>query len=164
MSHHSSGLQSVAAGGRIAGVASGAGAGGHVIHNLMTRTRHTWDTSSLRTHPAVGVVSAGPNAGISAVVVVARSTVAAVAVQVTLAVVSAESAVAGEEHDHDLPVVVVVGAVVVVVVVRLRSGTGQGRGHQAAQEGQQGHGGHGGDDGEDDRESSSRRLTPTSEM
>ena len=42
------------------------------------------------THPAVGVVATGPDARIPAVVVVAREAVAAVAVQVTLAIVSAE--------------------------------------------------------------------------
>ena len=43
------------------------------------------------THPAVGVVATSPDAGVSAVVVVAGSAVAAVAVQVALSVVSVES-------------------------------------------------------------------------
>ena len=43
------------------------------------------------THPAVGVVAAGPDARVSAVVVVTRSAVAAVAVQVALSVVSVEN-------------------------------------------------------------------------
>ena len=85
-------LKSETAGGSIAGVTCGTGAGSHVTHNLrMTRTRDTRDTWSLwLTHPAVGVVATGPDARIPAVVVVAREAVAAVAVQVTLAIVSAE--------------------------------------------------------------------------
>ena len=85
-------LESEAAGGCVAGVTCGTRTGSHVIHNLrMTRTRDTWDTRSHRlTHPAVGVVATGPDARIPAVVVVAREAVAAVAVQVTLTVVSAE--------------------------------------------------------------------------
>ena len=85
-------LKSETAGGSIAGVACGTRAGSHVIHNLrMTRTRDTRVTSShWLTHLAVGVVATGPDARIPAVVVVAREAVAAVAVQVTLAIVSAE--------------------------------------------------------------------------
>ena len=88
----SSSLESEAAGGRIAGVACGTGAGGHVIHNLrITVTRGTLDTLlHLLTHPAVGVVAARPDARVPAVVVVARSAVAAVAVEVTLTVIPAE--------------------------------------------------------------------------
>ena len=87
-------LKSETAGGSIAGVACGTRAGSHVIHNLrmrMTRTRDTRVTSShWLTHLAVSVVATGPDARIPAVVVVAREAVAAVAVQVTLAIVSAE--------------------------------------------------------------------------
>ena len=95
------------------------------------------------THPAVGVVAAGPDARVSAVVVVTRSAVAAVAVQVALSVVTVVSVEKCSSrrgaYNSGIPVVAIVGPVVVVVaVVRLRSGSGTGQrgGHQATQESQ----------------------------